>query len=261
MNYFTRIFKAIFVVVSIFLGTVSISAADFVVDGIYYNILSAEDKTCAVTFAGAAYDEIQDEYVGDISIPSNVLYNGNEYTITTISKKAFTNCKNLTSILIPNSITSIQNGAFNNCTSLKSITFPESITIIDNSICMSCSALEYITILGQVSQIKDYAFNKCNELKEIKLYSITPPTINLKTNNISTSVTIIVPNESEESYKEDSTWGQFNIKTDKLTIIDTTFIDNTEIVEYYNILGVKVENPTKGLYIKKCGGKAYKVML
>ena len=37
--------------------------------------------------------------------------------------------------------------------------------------------------------------------------------------------------------------------------------ENCGVVEYYNILGVKVENPTKGLYIKKCGNKAYKVML
>lgn len=31
-------------------------------------------------------------------------------------------------------------------------------------------------------------------------------------------------------------------------------------VEYYNMQGVKVENPTNGVYVKRKGGKATKVV-
>ena len=42
--------------------------------------------------------------------------------------------------------------------------------------------------------------------------------------------------------------------------IEDVNIDNSEI-EYYNLNGAKVENPGKGIYIKKQGGKTSKVVL
>jgi hypothetical protein len=50
------------------------------------------------------------------------------------------------------------------------------------------------------------------------------------------------------------------------TIDDPTAIDEVEFdenapVEYYNLQGVKVENPEKGVFIKKQGKKAIKVVL
>ena len=43
-------------------------------------------------------------------------------------------------------------------------------------------------------------------------------------------------------------------------IIDDTLADGSESVEYYNLQGVKVTNPERGLFIKKSGGKAQKVI-
>ena len=43
--------------------------------------------------------------------------------------------------------------------------------------------------------------------------------------------------------------------------IDDVFVDDNAPAEYYNLQGVKVDNPTNGLYIKKQGGKATKVIL
>lgn len=68
-------------------------------------------------------------------------------------------------------------------------------------------------------------------------------------------------------YKMDTVWGRFSNRAEleqedeTPTSIETVKTENGVAVEYYNILGVKVENPTKGLYIKRCGNKAYKVML
>ena len=47
-------------------------AHDFEVGGIYYNILSEEDKTVEVTFKGSSYSEYSNEYTGDVVIPGTV---------------------------------------------------------------------------------------------------------------------------------------------------------------------------------------------
>lgn len=287
MNHFTRIFKAIFVVVSIFLGTVSISAADFVVDGIYYNILSAEDKTCAVTFAGDTYSSVADEYEGDVIIPTNVQFNGIEYTITTIQRYAFGLCKNLSKINLPNSIISIERAAFTSCTNLFELVIPEKIKLITNGLCLNCTSLENIILPEGVETIEESAFNKtsisfitlpsstqkigksvfnnCANLTKIQVLAKEPPTIETNTFNEKqlATITLEVPEESLSKYKIDTYWRNFSniIKFDISTGVDISLTEESDIVEYYNILGVKVENPTKGLYIKKCGGRAYKVML
>ena len=97
-----------------------INAHDFEVDGIYYNILSSEDKTVEVTFRGN-YDSSFDEYTGTVVIPVSVKYNELDYSVTSIGKSAFAYCDALTSITIPNSIKSIGHLAFDGCDALVSV--------------------------------------------------------------------------------------------------------------------------------------------
>lgn len=79
--------------------------------------LSADGRSYAITDADANIS-------GDVTIPST--YNGKP--VTTIDSYAFANCRNLTSITIPDSVTSIGDYAFLNCTSLTSITFKDTTT-------------------------------------------------------------------------------------------------------------------------------------
>ena len=81
------------------LCSITISAHDFEVDGIYYNITSSTDNTVMVS-----------DYRGDaksVTIPTRVTYNGETYKVTSIGYRAFYGCSGLTSIEIPNSVTSI----------------------------------------------------------------------------------------------------------------------------------------------------------
>ena len=98
-----------------------VSAHDFEVDGIYYNILSEDDKTVEVTYKGNNYDSYSNEYTGCVVIPESVTYNGKTYSVTIIGSRAFCGCNGLTNIEIPNSVTDIQVCAFEGCTSLKDL--------------------------------------------------------------------------------------------------------------------------------------------
>ena len=46
-----------------------------------------------------------------VDIPEKVTYNGVEYSVTSIGREAFNNCRGLTSVTIPNSVTSIGSNA------------------------------------------------------------------------------------------------------------------------------------------------------
>lgn len=67
------------------------------------------------------------DYKGDVEslvIPSEVLYNGTGYKVKTIGVEAFRDCKNMTSVVIPDSVTSAGPYAFMDCKNLTSVTLP-----------------------------------------------------------------------------------------------------------------------------------------
>jgi len=84
-------------------------------------------------------------------------------------KKLFYNCKNLTSIVIPDSVTSIGTNAFMSCIALPSVTLPDSVTSIGNGAFYSCYSLTNIVIPDSVTSIGDEAFNDCYSLSSATL--------------------------------------------------------------------------------------------
>lgn len=72
-----------------------------------------------------------------------ITFDGN---VTTIGDEAFYNCKNLRTIILPDSITSIEADAFHMCSNLTSVTIPSSVTKIGNNAFYRCDNLTNLYI-------------------------------------------------------------------------------------------------------------------
>jgi hypothetical protein len=98
--------------------------------------LSNGDGTCVLEDIGSCKDT-------DIVIPS-VSPEGDR--VVEIGESAFVDCKNMTSVIIPDSVTSINGSAFRGCTGLTSIFIPDSVTSIDENTFSDCAGLTSITV-------------------------------------------------------------------------------------------------------------------
>lgn len=144
--------------IAMLLCSVTASAHDFEVDGIYYNITSATDLTVEVTYRGSRVTEYRDEYIGEVTIPSTVSYDGNTYSVTSIAA-AFSTCSNLTSIIIPASVKNIGGSAFKYCSNLTSVTIPDGVTSIGSEAFLECTSLTSIILPESVTSIEFSAFS------------------------------------------------------------------------------------------------------
>lgn len=98
----------------------------YLVNGIYYKILSEEQKTACVV-AGPV------KYIGNVVIEDCVMINGSAYTVAEIGSQAFYNCSEVSSVSLPKTITSIGSQAFYGCEKIAKIVLPDDITTIGSS--------------------------------------------------------------------------------------------------------------------------------
>ncbi len=89
-------------------------AYDAEIDGIYYNF-KGDEATVTYQIYQSSYPYYISDYTGAVAIPESVTYNGKTYIVTSIGSTAFSNCSDLTTITIPNSVTNIYGGAFSGC--------------------------------------------------------------------------------------------------------------------------------------------------
>lgn len=106
--------------------------------------------------------------------------------ITSICDYAFSggdgsNFKNLSKVILPQTLESIGNSAFDSCFNLKSIEIPNSVTYIGQCAFDSCTSLENIKIPDNINEIGDWAFGECpisDEATIEKIKSINPTALN-----------------------------------------------------------------------------------
>lgn len=164
-----KTFKTLMITMLALLCSITATAQDFEVDGIYYGIFSSEDNHVYVTYNGASWTTYKDRYVGDIVIPDTVVYNGDTYKVTAIGNHAFCKCDQLINITIGNNVTVINQGAFYECTSLKSAIISNSVKKIEGSAFGYCTSLEYISIGNGITSFGNRIFYDCNALKAVNI--------------------------------------------------------------------------------------------
>ena len=134
-------------------GYMPISYRNKILDYIEYKI---ENNEVIIT---GCKDEISDVHI----IPDTI----EGYPVTSIGYEAFTNCNELTSIIIPNSVTIIGERAFAYCNSLTSITIGNNVTSIGANAFNNCASLKSIIIPNNVTSIGYEAFTLCSSLIDV----------------------------------------------------------------------------------------------
>ena len=137
--------------------TSPVESGEKIIGGIKYILYC--NRTAEVTY--------KQGYNGDINIPETVVFKDLTYRVTSIGESAFSYCKSLTSIVIPDSVTSIGECAFSWCSSLNKITISNSVTSIGKRAFESCQKLTSIIIPNNVKSIEDMALSWCYALTEI----------------------------------------------------------------------------------------------
>ena len=182
----------------------SLNAADFIIDGIAYNIASPTENTCIVTspgkyqtvawtvqFGGSTTEHKRPNmnlYSGRIIIPQNPEYKGRKLTVVGIDNCAFYVCENLLSVTIPPTVqyigamafygcsnltniygdinASIGSAAFAGCKSLRNFMLKR-CDFISHQAFLECSSLTVLSIPSMVSRIGEETFAKCGRFSKV----------------------------------------------------------------------------------------------
>ncbi len=150
------------ITIVLLLHSLLVQSYDFSVDGIYYNITSKKDLTVEVTYKS----ETSKTYKGEVIIPPSVENKGYIYKVASIGASAFRECKNLTSVIFPQTITEMGAYSFYNCENLVYAKFPDSLLRINPAAFSNCRKLK-ITLPNSIISIYGSVFRGCDELKEV----------------------------------------------------------------------------------------------
>lgn len=161
------------------LCNLNISAYDFEVEGIYYNVTS--NNTVEVTHKEHFDLSYNNSYIGEVVIPSHVIFNSVDYTVSAIGDSAFYGCGyKLVKVTLPESVSYIGQDAFTGAAfslvlTIQSVTPP----IINGSFDCHDSYPYYYSTINAESDEYDYQGNKHDDF-----------------------IVLLVPSAGYQSYKE-----------------------------------------------------------
>lgn len=125
-------------------------AYDFEVDGVYYNLVSANDKTCEVVGAK--------EGLTSLTIPSSITTRGVELSIVRICTGSFKQNESITRLIV-NAPTEIQSSAFYGCTHLTQVSLGNGVKSIEEKAFYNCP-IDSLFVPNTVNSIGANAINR-----------------------------------------------------------------------------------------------------
>ena len=180
-------------------------------------------------------------------------------SVTSIGGNAFAGCTGLTSVVIGDGVTSIGAWAFAGCTGLTSIEIPNSVVSLGDEAFENCLNVETLYIGNSVESIGWGAFKNCEKIKEIKIGLEKPISCPVPfADVIYDSAILYVPIGTKSLYQEVDPWYLFlDIKEMDFTgiedvlaeVVDERKGENGNVKGIYDLIGRKIDVPTKGIYI------------
>lgn len=181
-------------------------------NGIYY-LLSTADKTAQVMTAYKLVDAkvISQYYSGDMTIPSTITYQGEDYTVTTLEDECFYECTP-TVLTLPETLTKVGWESFYGLKTPETLVIPDKVAVIEHGDFYAAYFKE-ITLGAGVTKIEADAFAYTNKLTKLTVKAEVPPTMDASafTSNfdIKGNCTLYVPKGSIEAYKTAPNWSGF----------------------------------------------------
>ncbi|MCH5325612.1 MAG: leucine-rich repeat protein [Duncaniella sp.] len=233
-----------------------------------------------------------------LNIPATVTSQGATYAVTAIAESAFAGNANFISAVIPASITAIDADAFKGLTSLATLNIvdlaawcgiefangdanpmavaknvyiggksvssgvemPETVTALSAYAFYGAKTLSEVTLPATLETIGAEAFSGCTGLTLITSNATVPPTAGTGAfTGVDKTIPVMVPAEAVEAYKTAAEWKEFTNYNNESGIA-SIIADGAE-AEYYNLNGVRVDNPSAGVYIRKQGNTVTKVIV
>lgn len=109
------------------------------------------------------FDKPLNKNVKAVTIPKNIQYQGDTYTVKGMESYAFYDCKQLKSVTVQANVSELPSHAFYNCSNLVKLVFTSNITKIGTMSFKNCKSLGEISP-GNVNKIAEDAFIGCEKL-------------------------------------------------------------------------------------------------
>ena len=183
--------------------------------------LTLTERKIPITIDGITYEGLRSSLTAEVvsfdqsgdslAIQETVSDEERTYRVTSIGRRAFYKCGDITSVTLPNSVTFINSSAFEDCSALTSISLGDSLTYIGGSAFEDCVVLPAITIPNSVTTIELNAFKNCPSLTTVKSEIEYPFEIRSDVfSGISPEAELIVPDGTSAVYQTTAGWDQFS---------------------------------------------------
>ena len=209
-----------------------------------------EDHSDGVVYAGLhAY-----KYKGKMPVGTNIEISEGTKSIV---GSAFSECKELCSVIIPNSVEAIGDRSFEHCINLDNLVIPSGIKTIGSYAFFDCISLSNIEIGSGLITINESAFGWCPNLCDVICMSVNVP--NASENSFDGSLDnsiLYVPALTINEYKHSKPWNKFKkILTldgedvEEMIINDPILSDTSIPMRIFSVDGKLIEELYPGIHI------------
>ena len=163
----------------------------------YYRFEAESDgSTIYYTARGTSATVVSgdEQYSGNVIIPSTVSYDGKDFSVVAVGSFAFSECADLNSVSLPSSLLSIGDYAFYGCTSIKAIVVPNAVTIIGSNAFDGCTNLSSVSLSSSLKSIENHTFYNCRSLRTLEIPNSVRKIGDMAFQNCRLLSTISIPN-------------------------------------------------------------------